>query len=165
MKSQDPALTGAEVRSLLQTTGAKVNIETACNCRVDAFAAVDTLMSQKAWLVPAAATIAEQATLQMTLKNAQGAVRFESSNPAIATINEQGLLTAVAQGTVTVKATDASGNSYQSLDINVGKVSSTQPPDDGGGLPGMPGDGECPLGDAQLCQILCQIMPTAPWCK
>lgn len=165
LKSQDPALTGAEVRSLLQTTGAKVNIETACNCRVDAFAAVDTLMSQKAWLVPAAATIAEQATLQMTLKNAQGVVRFESSNPAIATINEQGLLTAVAQGTVTVKATDASGNSYQSLDINVGKVSSTQPPDDGGGLPGMPGDGECPLGDAQLCQILCQIMPTAPWCK
>lgn len=166
LKSQDPNLTGAEVRSLLQVTGAKVNIETACNCRVDAFAAVDSLLSNKAWVVPAAATIAENATLQFVMKNAQGAVKFESSNPTIATINEQGLLTGVAQGTVTVKATDAQGNAVQSLDINVGKVSSTPPPDGGPGeVPGMPGDGECPLGDEQLCQILCQVMPDMPWCN
>lgn len=159
MKAQDASLTGAEIRSLLQTTGAKVQIETACNCRVDAFAAVDTLLSKKPWIVPAAATIEEKSTLQMAMKNASGAVKFESSNPAVATINEQGLLTAVSKGTVTVKATDAKGTAIQSLDINVGTVASSP------GEPGNPGDGSCPVGDPQICQIICQIMPSAPFCK
>lgn len=166
LKAQDPTLTGAEVRSLLQTTGAKVQIETACNCRVDALAAVDTLLSKKAWIVPAAATIAEKATLQLAMKNAAGTVKFESSNPAVATVDAQGLLTAVAKGTVTVKATDSSGVSASSLDINVGAVSSqpgTPDPADPG-TPGTPGDGSCPLGDQATCDALCGIMPTAPWC-
>lgn len=166
LKAQDPSLTGAEIRSLLQTTGAKVQIETACNCRVDAFAAVDTLLSQKSWIVPAAATVAVDATQQFSLKNAKGAVKFETSDANIATINEQGVLTGKAQGVVTVRALDSADNSVtSSLDINIGKAQSTQPPDDGGGMPGMPGDGECPLGDAQLCQIICQIAPQMPWCQ
>lgn len=165
LKAQDASLTGAEVRSLLQTTGAKVQIETACNCRVDALAAVDTLMSKKAWIVPAAATIAEKGTLQLAMKNASGAVKFESSNPAVATVNDQGLLTAVTAGTVTVKATDASGASVQSLDINIGAASSSEPPSEDPGLPGLPGDGSCPLDNEQLCTIICQIIPSAPWCK
>ena len=158
LRAQDSTLTGAEIRSLLQTTGAKVQIETACNCRVDAFAAVDTLLAKKVWMVPAAATIAEQATQQVAMKNASGAVKFESSNPAVATVSEQGLVTGLTKGTVTIKAIDASGNSATSLDYNVGAVASTPPP--GGGAPG-----ECPLGDAAMCQIICQIMPQAPWCQ
>ncbi len=157
LKAQDPSLTGAEVRSLMQTTGAKVQIETACNCRIDALAAVDTLLSKKAWMVPAAATIAEKATLQMAMKNASGAVKFESSNPAVATIDANGMLTAVAKGTLSVKATDAAGTAVQSLDINVGAVASENPPGGGGG--------DCPLGDAATCQAICAIFPTAPWCK
>ncbi len=162
LKAQDPTLTGAEVRSLMQVTGAKVQIETACNCRVDALAAVDFLLSKQAWVVPAAATIAEKATLQFTMKNANGAVRFETSNPTIASVDVNGLLTGLTQGTVTVKAVDAAGRSAQSLDINVGAVASTQPQPPGGGTPGQPV--ECPLGDPQLCELFCQIMPTAPWC-
>lgn len=161
LKAQDSTLTGAEVRSLMQTTGAKVQIETACNCRIDAFAAVDTLLSKKAWMVPAAATIAESSTLQMAMKNASGAVKFETSNPAIATIDANGLLKAIAKGTLTVKATDAAGNAVQSLDINVGAVASnppTEPPPGGGG-------GDCPLGDAATCQAICAIFPQAPWCQ
>ncbi len=156
LRAQDPTLTGAEIRSLMQVTGAKVEIETACNCRVDAFAAVDTLLAKKAWMVPAAATIAEKATLQLAMKNSSGAVKFESSNPAVATVDEKGLLNGLTQGTVTVKATDAAGTTVQSLDINVGAVASTEPPGGGGG--------ECPVGDPALCQIICGIMPTAPWC-
>jgi thermitase len=159
LKAQDPSLTGAEIRSLMQTTGAKVEIETACNCRVDALAAVESLLDKKAWLVPAAATVAIDATQQFAVKNAQ-AVRFESSDANIATITEQGLLTGKAQGVVTVKAIDASGQQIQSLDINIGKTQSSQPP---GGGPGNPG--ECPLGDPMLCEIMCQIMPELPWCK
>ncbi|MBY0554033.1 S8 family serine peptidase [bacterium] len=166
LKAQDATLTGAEIKALLQTTGSKVQIETACNCRIDAFASVDTLLSKKAWLVPAAATIGEKATLQFTLKNASGAVKFESSNPAILAVDANGLASAVAKGTASIKATDANGT-VQSLDINVGAVTSKPPTDPGQPPtdPGQPGDGECPLGDAAMCQILCQIMPTAPWCS
>ena len=106
-------------------------------------------------MVPAAATIEEKATQQVALKNASGAVKFESSNPAVASVSETGLVTGLTKGTVTIKAIDAAGNSATSLDFNVGAVAST---------PGPGNPGECPLGDPALCQIMCTIMPTAPWC-
>ncbi len=164
LKAQDASLTGAEVRSLMQTTGAKVQIETACNCRIDAFAAVDALLSKKAWMVPAAATIDAKGTVQLAMKNASGAVKFESSNPAVASVDANGLLTGLTNGTVTVKATDAAGNTVQSLDMNVGAAASNPGTPDPGN-PGMPGGGDCPLGDAATCEAICQIFPTAPWCK
>lgn len=157
LKAQDPSLTGAEIRSLMQVTGAKVQIETACNCRIDALASVNALLDKQSWMVPAAATLAVDATQQFAMKNAQGAVKFEVSDSNIATISESGLLTAKAQGTVTVKATDAAGNAVSSLDINVGKAQSSDP--------GNPGDGECPLGDPMMCQIMCGIMPELPFCQ
>ncbi len=165
LRAQDSTLTGAEIRSLLQTTGTKVQIETACNCRVDAFAAVDTLLSKKVWMVPAAATIAEKATQQVAMKNASGAVKFESSNPAVATVSEQGLVTGLTKGTATIKATDAAGNSATSLDFNVGAVASSPGQPGEPGQPGQPPSGDCPFGDANMCQIICQVMPQAPWCK
>ena len=164
LKAQDASLTGAEIKALLQTTGAKVSINTACNCRIDAFAAVDTLLTQKSWIVPAAATIAEKATLQMSLKNASGAVKFESTNPSVFTVSENGLVTAVAKGTAAVKATDSKGT-IQTLDINVGAGSSSNPPGDSPSDPGNPGGGECPVQNPATCEMLCKIMPTAPWCK
>ncbi|AZZ37398.1 protease [Bdellovibrio sp. qaytius] len=162
LKAQDATLSGAEIRSLLQTTGAKVNIETACNCRIDALASVTALLDKKAWIVPAAATLAVDATQQFAMKNASGVVRFESSDSNIATITPEGLLTAKAAGTVTVKGTDAAGNAVSSLDINVGKAQSSDPGQPG--QPGQPDPGQCPL-DPGMCQIMCQIMPDLPWCK
>jgi thermitase len=53
-----------------------------------------------------------------------------------------------------VKVTDAAGATATSLTIRVAKE------DDGGGG----GGGDCPLGDPQLCDILCQIQPDLPWC-
>lgn len=182
LKAQDPSLTGAEVRSLMQVTGAKVPIETACNCRIDALAAVDTLLSKQAWVVPAAATIPVKATLQFAMKNAKGIVHFESSNSNVASVDANGLLTGLTQGTVTIKTTDAVGTSVQSLDINIGAGGAVTPPPGGGnpgqpgnpgnpgqpgnpGVPGLPGNpGECPLGDPELCAISCLILPEAPWC-
>jgi len=167
LKAQDATLTGAEVKALLQSTGAKVSIATACNCRIDALAATETLLAKKPFLVPAAATIAEAGSLQLTLKNATPA-KFESSNSSILTVDNNGLVKAVAKGTATVKATDANGVVTESLDINVGAASSNpgnpgNPPDPGN--PGMPGGDECPLQDPATCQMLCQILPSAPWCK
>ena len=125
------------------------------------------MLAKKAWLVPAAATLAEKANVQFALKNATGAVKFETSNPAIISVDANGVVTAVAKGTASIKATDSKGT-VQSLDINVGAVASKPP--GGGNPPGQPpteppGGSECPLGDPQLCQIICQIMPTAPWCQ
>jgi len=188
LKSQDPTLTGAEIRSLLQTTGAKVAIETACNCRVDALSATETLLSHKPWIVPAAASIAAKSTLQMTMKNAQGTAKFESSNPSVASVTEAGLVTGVNKGTVIITATDTAGNKVSSLDINVGASSGggggggSNPgfpwPDPGNpgnpnpGNPGNPNPGnpgnpgspiQCPW-DPQTCQLMCMLLPDMPWC-
>lgn len=165
LKAQDPSLTGAQVRALLQTTGAKVSIETACNCRVDAFAAVDTLLAKKQWLVPAAATIEENSSTTVSMMNAKGAVTYTSSNPSVITVDGSGTVKAVSKGTAQITAKDASGNSVTSLDFNVGAQASSQPPGDGGDgdMPGMPG-GECPL-DPETCQMICGIMPDLPFCQ
>lgn len=171
LKAQDASLTGAEIRALLQTTGAKVQIQTACNCRIDAFAAVDTLLDKKPWLVPAAGTLAPNATLQLTVKNAEGAVTYESSNPAALTVSSSGVVTAVASGSATIKATDATGAVAQSVDFYVGSGGGSTPPGNPPGTPpgtppgNPPGDGQCPFDNPMLCQIACAIMPDAPWCQ
>lgn len=167
LKAQDASLTAQEVRALLQATGSKVNIETACNCRIDALAAVTTLLDKKAWLVPTAGSLAANETVQVTLKNG-AATQFTSSNPAVLTVSASGLITGVANGSATITATDAAGVATTSLNFYVGKAQSTPPPTDPGtpdpGQPGEPG-GECPIQDPAMCQILCQLMPDAPWCQ
>ena len=154
LKSIDPALTGAQTRALLQLTGAKAEIETACNCRVDAMSAVDTLMSKKMFVFPAAATIAKGETLQFGAYNGEAPFTFESANTATGTINEQGLFTAVADGETTVTVKDAKGQVSTSLAIRVGGTGG------GGG-----GGGQCPFQDPALCQILCQVQPDLPFCN
>jgi len=155
--AQDPSLTGQEIRSLLQTSAAKVTIETACNCRVDAEAAVKSVLEKKLTVVPAAATIGKEETLQFKGLFANGQVQFVSSDATVATISQTGVLTPLKEGEVTVSLTDADGRTAQSLAIYVGKKSN------GGG--GGPGDGSCPIGNPALCQILCGIMPDLPFCS
>lgn len=161
LKAQDPSLTGAQIRALLQTTGAKVQIETACNCRVDAFGAVDHLLSKKPWLVPAATTIEENGSVTVNMVNGQGPFQFTSSNPAIVSIDNSGVAKGVAKGTATITVTDSTGKSLTSLDYLVGKASGG-----GGGTPGNPppGGGSCPF-DPALCQIICGIQPDLPFCQ
>lgn len=153
LKAQDMTLTGAQIRALLQTSGAKVNIETACNCRVDALSAVDTVLAKKMWLVPAAATIGEKETVLMTVMNGQSPFKFASSNPAAVTVAADGTVTAVAKGTATITVTDAAGKTASTLDMNVGKSTSSTPET----------PGECP-GEPQECEMMCTIMPELPWC-
>lgn len=167
LKAQDPSLTGAQIRAILQTTGAKVSIETACNCRVDAFEAVDAVLSKKMVVVPAAATIQPSSTLALSILNGKAPFKFASSNASVATVDDNGTLTAVANGTTTVTVTDADGKSASTLNINVGaKSGGGNPPTNPGEPPGNPGEpGDCPLGDPQICQIICQIKPDLPFCK
>jgi thermitase len=167
LKAQDEKLTGAQARAILQVSGAKVAIETACNCRVDALAAVETVLEKKMVVVPSAGTIAPNEKLSFTAMNGVAPFTFASSNPAAATIDSNGVLTGVAQGQTTVTLTDATGKAASTLDIYVGTASS-QPDPGNPGDPGLPpGLDECPFqGDqAALCEIICQIMPDMPFCS
>ncbi len=168
LKSQDSTLTGAQIRAILQTTGTKVSIQTACNCRVDAFNAVDAVLSKKMFVVPAAATLGPQGTLNLSILNGKAPFKYASSNASAATVSDVGVVTAVANGKTSVTVTDADGKTASTLDINVGKSQQKPPGGDPGNpdQPGQPpGDGSCPIGDPSLCQIICQIKPDLPFCK
>jgi thermitase len=155
MKAQDPSLTGAQLRAIMQTTGAKANIDVACKCRVDAAAAIDMVKSKKMYMVPAAATMAPGEKLQFAAQNAVGSVAFSVSGN-IGQIAADGTFTASTVGEGVITAQDSRGTTVSSLGIRVVDASS-QPPDNGGG--------ECPLGNPQLCQIICGIDPTQPFCQ
>lgn len=171
--SQDPTLTGSQMRALLQTTGARVNIETACNCRVDAFAAVDTLLAKRLFLAPAAATLNVGETMKFSGVHGGGGYTYAVADAAIGSIAADGTFKALSKGDTTVAVKDSNGSSASSLTISVvdgaanppGGGTPPQPP--GGGFPQPPGGGapgSCPLGDQQLCDVICQISPTLPFC-
>jgi thermitase len=172
VKSQDPNLTPVQLKALLQSTGVSVAIQTACDCRVDAFQAVEVVKSKKMFLSPFAGTFNVGATQQFEGVYGKAPFEFTSSNSSVATIDDKGVMTAVSKGETTITVKDATGASATSHKIYVGASSGSNPPDNGGGgddggggFPGVPGDGSCPLGDDQLCQIMCQISPQLPWCS
>lgn len=168
LKAQDPTLTGAQVRAILQTTGVKAQIQTACNCRVDALGAIEAVLSKKMVLVPSAATMGTSESINFEVLNGAGPFTFVSSNPSVASITDGGVLTAAGKGSTTVTVTDSTGKTASTLDIYVGSGPSRPPgnPGNPGQPPQPPGNpGECPLGDPQLCQILCQIQPDLPFCN
>lgn len=153
LKAQDPGLTGAQVRALLQTTGAKVEIETACKCRVDAFQAVDNLLNKKMLVVPSAATLAPSETMNLSVMNGSSPFKYVSSNSSSISVSDSGVVTASGLGSALITVTDSKGNSVTTLDFHVAAK------DSGGG------GGSCPLGNPLYCQILCGIFPTLPFCS
>lgn len=176
IKAQNPELTPGEIRSLIQATGAKVSIQTACDCRIDAYEAVATVLDRKMFVHPQAGTFAKGQTVAFTGVFGQPPFRFESSNPQVAEIDAQGNLTTKNDGETIVTVTDSRGVKASSYKIYVGGAPAQNPgnpgnppglPDPGNpGNPGNPGlPGECPLGDEMLCQIICQVVPDLPWCQ
>jgi len=161
LKSKDISLTGAQIRALLQSTGDKVSIETACNCRVDAGAAMQALVNKDMLLVPMAAAMSVNDIVQMSVMNAKGTISYASSDENIVSVDTNGLVTAKKEGTAKISAKTAD-QTLESLEFVVGNASSG-----GGDKPNPPGggDGECPLGDPQLCEIMCGIQPDLPWCQ
>lgn len=139
-----------EIRSILQSTGAKVEIETACNCRIDVAAALENVTKEALTIVPNASTLEVNGTKSFYGIGGQAPYSFSSSDSSIASIAEDGTLTAVANGETIITITDATGDSAQSSKIYVGKTTG------GGG-------GQCPFGP--LCDVMCQINPSLPWCN
>jgi thermitase len=161
IRAQDPSLTPLEIKALLQASGDKVGIAVACDCRVNAFTAVDMVLSKAMFVSPNSLTMGKGDTRAFAAVYGTAPFQFTSSNPAVGTIDAAGVLTAVAEGETTVAIKDAAGKSASSYKIYVGQPQSSNP-----GNPGDPGGdpGACPIGDPALCEIICQIMPDAPFC-
>lgn len=143
--SQDETLTGAEIRAVLQKTGDQIDIINACNCRINAVAATKAVLNKDEWLVPSAASLNKNETLQLKLKNAKNKPVFSVSDSSLATITDDGLLTAVGLGNVVVTAKDGE-KVIDSLPIYVGV------------------DLQCPF-VAPVCSIICKVNPSKPWCE
>jgi thermitase len=151
MLSHNKDLNPVQAKALIQASGKKVEIETACNCRVDASAVVDRVRSEELTVVPQAATLAPEETLQFSAWGGKGPYRFSSSSDSVATIDEKGLLTAKSNGEVTVSVSDSSRQMSQSKTIRVM-------------VPEENGTEDCPLGDPAMCEMMCAIAPDLPWC-
>ena len=162
--SQNANLTGMEMRSLLQVTAAQVQIETACNCRIDAGNAMEALTTKKMFISPAALTLKPKETVQLNVVFGKAPYSFATQNEAVLTVDANGLVTAVGKGEGRILAKDSTGFTASTLDLRVDDGTSTSP-----GNPGNPGDpgapGECPLGDPATCEMMCSISPDLPWCK
>ena len=156
LKAQQPSLNAEQVLALMQDTAKQVNIETACNCKVDAAAAAQALVDKKKIVVPTAATLFLNETRKFSLLHGEGDVSFVSSDDNIASFAPDGTLSAKAVGEIKVTATDTRGVAVNSQTIHI-----VDPEDLGGG-----GGGDCPLGDPALCEQLCGILPPGliPWC-
>lgn len=150
MKSIDLSLSGATCRSILQSTGAQVNIETASNRRIDAAKAVEAVRAKQLTLVPAAHTFKPGAEFKFGAWGGSGSYKFKSLNPDIATIDEEGALKALKVGDVIIEVSDSSGQKASSVSIKVADA-----PQGGTG---------CPFPEPFLCTIMCAINPSMPWC-
>lgn len=144
-----------ELKSILQAHSQQVSIETACKCRVSASLAMKAVIENALTVVPNAGTFGAGEGAKFHAIGGHAPFKFTSSNPAVVTISEDGQLKAVADGIATIKVTDADGHTASTQEIYVGK-SNTPPPGDGG---------QCPIDDPQICDLICKIMPNAPWCK
>lgn len=156
-RSQGKNYSASEIKAIMQSSGSLVDIETACGCRIAADGAMSSLVGNKLVLVPNAFSIEPGDQKAFHAIGGHGSFRFSSSDDKIASVTADGALKAIADGEVTVKVVDGDGHEALSRSIHVGK----KPASGGGGGGTM----ECPLPNPQLCDLMCVIMPSLPWCK
>lgn len=150
-KALGKTMTPEEVRVLLEGTSDPVDIETASGGRVLASGALKALTENKLIVSPYSKTLEAGETLQIGALGAEGALNFSVSNPEVASISEEGLVTAKAEGQFSITVKDASGDEASSTRFFVGKG---EAPTD-----------LCPFEQPMLCQMMCQMNPSLPWCQ
>lgn len=155
IKANDSSLTPTQIRSLIQASGDAVSITTQAGVRINAGTALDMVRNQKMFVSPFAGTFAINDKVSFTGVYGKAPLQFASSNPAVASIDASGTMTALSKGETQITITDSAGTIAKTHNLFIGEQSNN-----GGG-----GGGECPLGDQALCDAICQIMPDAPWCK
>lgn len=102
----------------------------------------------------------ETCQLTTTIRPAASAeknVTFASSNPAVATVSESGLITAVGVGTATVTATIEDGVSEDGNPVTATCLVTVVPPDDSINI--IQGNGELSVEQAYTLQLEYEILP------
>ena len=148
MMMANPNLDPAQLKALMQYSGAQVDIDVACNCRIDSLEAVKVAANPGFYIVPATAGMKFGETLQLATHGNFGGVTYKIIQGEGATIDEKGLITAgEAEAEFVVQATDADGNVTQTLTMRVNEYKNT-----GGG------GGFCPF-KPEVCEGICLILP------
>ncbi len=120
VKAQDANLNPMELRSLLQATSDKVNIDTACDCRINAFNAIDLVKTKKMFISPFAGSFHVGEKIQFEAVYGKAPFSFSSTNSMVASIDSlSGVLSAMSEGETTISATDASGLTRSSYKIYI----------------------------------------------
>lgn len=140
-----------EVKSILQASGKKVEIETACNCRIDGAAAMTRLTEETPTVVPFNGTFGIGEETPVGAFGLEGKLAYIVDDPAIASIDENGILKGVAKGKVLVTVKDEQGTTATSGDLFIGKPDKKA--------------GQCPFNNPLICVIMCQIEKQLPWCE
>ena len=153
-KALGKTVTPEDMKVLLEGTSDPVDIETASGGRVLASGVLKALTDEKLIVSPYAKTLAVGEALQISGLHAKGELSYSVSSENIATISDTGLLTAKTEGQFTVSIKDASGAEANSTRFFVGKPAGDEP------APGL-----CPFEDPMLCELLCSINPSFPWCQ
>lgn len=162
LRAQDPTLTPLQLRSLLQASGDQIGIDVACNCRVNAFTAVDMLLSKKMFVSPYGASIPKGESKAFKAVFGQAPFVYSSSNASVGTIDKNGLLKANSEGETVVTIKDATGQSASTFKIYVTKATSALPGNGGGQAADNPVS--CPIDDEASCEYLCYVYPDLPYC-
>jgi subtilisin family serine protease len=164
LKSIQPSLNGSEIKSLLQNTGQQIEIRNACQCRVDAEAAVSKLMNQEDFLIPDAATLKIGDSLQFQ-SFYKGANFYLSSDEKIASIDfKSGILKAKSSGKVKVSAQDESGSFMTSHWIRI-KAEGESEDDSEDSSSSSSDPYACPMQSPEECKQACIDHPGLPWCE
>ncbi|MDD9951194.1 MAG: S8 family serine peptidase [Zetaproteobacteria bacterium] len=149
-KVQGVHLTPTEVKALLQASGKKVDIETACRCRMDAGAAMTRLAQTTPTVTPYNLTLQVGATETFSAFGMKGDLVFAVNDPDVASVDASGKVKGLKEGTFKVIVKDQDGVTTESDELFVARAA--------------PSTGACPFDDPLLCQVMCQIEKGFPWC-
>ena len=141
----------SEVKALLEATSTPTQIETASGGRVLASSVLKALTEDSFVLNPYAKTLVPEETLKLGALNGVGPFEFSVSDPELASVSEEGVLTAKGEGQFKLIVTDSLGTESVSDRFFIGK--------------GEAPTNSCPFEQPQLCQVMCQINPSFPWCQ
>lgn len=150
LKSQDPSLTPAQIKAVLQSSGTQIELETACKCRIDANKATTAVVEKQLTIVPNAGHLDINASLQFSAWGGKEPFTYTSSNPEVAEISSAGKLEAINKGEAKITVTDSEGATATSYNVYIGQEPTAS--------------AACPFQDPMVCLVMCQIMPEAPWC-
>ncbi len=141
--------------ALMQSTGKVNEMQVACNCRMDAGAALSSLSKDELLIVPNTISADLKSEVELSAIGGTAPYRFEVTNQKVGSIDvkESGEVVFVGSeaGSTKLVAYDAKGKRATTGFIRIKGETKT-------------GNDECTLGSF-LCGLQCLLDPTKPWCE